>query len=138
MGLDLRLPAAGLRESLRGDVSTGKRNGGLGSGSQRRHNRGKAARRSETDRMQARVRLFAIARERAGCSFIEVDLPDAATVLDLKTALGRKVPSLVRLLPTIRFSVNAEYADDTTAIPSGAELAAIPPVSGGEDSGPSR
>lgn len=87
--------------------------------------------------MQARVRLFAIARDRAGCSFIELDLPEAATVSDLKTALGREVPSLVPLLPTIRFSVNADYADDTTAIPSGAELAAIPPVSGGSAPGSS-
>ena len=81
--------------------------------------------------MLVTVRLFAIARERAGMRAIELELPEVATVADLRAALLARVPGLLPALGSIRFSVNAEYADDTTAIPSGAELAAIPPVSGG-------
>jgi molybdopterin converting factor subunit 1 len=83
--------------------------------------------------LQARVRLFAVARERAGQAELTVDLPDVATVADLKLALGRDVPGLVPVLGVARISVNHEYAVDTTTIPPEAELAVIPPVSGGMD-----
>ena len=83
--------------------------------------------------MQARVRLFAVARERAGRAELTVELPDVATVADLKRALGRDVPGLASILGGVRISVNHEYAVDTTPIPPGAELAVIPPVSGGMD-----
>jgi molybdopterin converting factor subunit 1 len=83
--------------------------------------------------LQAKVRLFAVARERAGTAEITVDLPAIATVADLKLALGRDVPSLAPILGIARISVNHEYAVDTTPIPPDAELAVIPPVSGGED-----
>jgi molybdopterin converting factor small subunit len=83
--------------------------------------------------MLAQVRLFAIARERAGRQVVEVELPEPATVSDLKVAIRTQAPSLAPLLPVLRFSVNSEYADDTTPIPHGADLAAIPPVSGGSE-----
>lgn len=81
--------------------------------------------------MLARVRMFAAARERAGRAVVEVDLPDPARVADLRQALASAVPTLAGLLPSLRFAVDAEYADDATPIPPGADLAAIPPVSGG-------
>ena len=81
--------------------------------------------------MQANVLLFALARERAGRSVVTVDLPEPATVDDLKLALGRACPALAPLLPTIRIAVDSEYALDDDPIPPGSELAAIPPVSGG-------
>jgi molybdopterin converting factor small subunit len=83
--------------------------------------------------MLVRVRLFAIARERAGSQVVDVDLPEPATVADLKAAILTQAPSLATLLPVLRFSVNSEYADDITPIPYGADLAAIPPVSGGNE-----
>jgi molybdenum cofactor cytidylyltransferase len=78
------------------------------------------------------VRLFAVARQRAGRAEIVLDLPEPATVVDLKRALAEDCPALASLLPNLRFAVDAEYAlDDRTPIPPGAEVAAIPPVSGG-------
>ena len=85
--------------------------------------------------MLARVRLFAIARERAGVSTLEIELPEGSTVLDLKSRIAREVPSLALLLPTIRLAIDAEYADDGTTIATGSDLALIPPVSGGSDLG---
>jgi molybdopterin converting factor small subunit len=38
---------------------------------------------------------------------------------------------LSTLLPHVLFAINAEYAGDATPIPAGAEIACIPPVSGG-------
>ena len=86
--------------------------------------------------MLVSVRLFALARVRAGRSVIELSLPDGACVAELKAALGAAVPSLTPLLPSIRISMNAEYSDDATPIVPGAELAAIPPVSGGLEDAP--
>ena len=85
--------------------------------------------------MRATILLFALAREKAGASTLAVDLPPDPTILDLKAALAGACPALAPLLPTLRIAVDSEYAlDDHQAIPPGAELAAIPPVSGGATS----
>jgi MoaE-MoaD fusion protein len=82
--------------------------------------------------LQATVFLFALAREKAGGSSLTVELPADPTVRDLKAALARACPALVPSLPSLRIAINSEYAlDENQPIPPGAELAAIPPVSGG-------
>jgi molybdopterin converting factor subunit 1 len=81
--------------------------------------------------MRVPVRLFAVARQRAGRPVVELDLPDGATVADLKAALAEAVPELAAILAAARFAVDSEYADDASPIRPGAELALIPPVSGG-------
>jgi len=72
-------------------------------------------------------------RERAGADALELELPDGATVADAVEALRAK-PELEGLerMP-LRVAVNREYAPDETRIEPGDELAAIPPVSGGQD-----
>jgi len=79
------------------------------------------------------VRLFAMLRERAGSDSVEIELAESATVADAIAALGRDpaVGDLAARLP-LRIAVNREYADADTAIQPGDELAAIPPVSGGD------
>ena len=77
------------------------------------------------------IKLFAIARHRIGRDQIEVTLPDAATAADLRCSLAEEFPALADVLPHIRIAVNSSYAADSTPIPSGAEVALIPPVSGG-------
>lgn len=89
----------------------------------------------ESPSLRASVRLFAVARERAGRPVVEVELPEPATVADLRVALGRDVPPLAPILASLRFAVDAAYADDATPIGPGSELAAIPPVSGGAPRG---
>lgn len=81
--------------------------------------------------MRILVRMFALARQRAGRSEVAVELPEPATVADLKRALASVVPDLAPLLPNVMIAVEAEYADDECAIPPGADVAVIPPVSGG-------
>jgi molybdopterin converting factor subunit 1 len=77
------------------------------------------------------VRLFAVARQKAGRAEVVLDLPEPATVGVLKHALANECPALAPLLPNLMIAVAAEYASDNTTIPPGAEVAAIPPVSGG-------
>ena len=81
--------------------------------------------------MRVEVRLFAAAQQAVQRPMIQVDIPDAATIGDLRKAIRAQFPEVE---PTARhslFAVNNEYADDSTLIPPGAEIACIPPVSGG-------
>jgi MoaE-MoaD fusion protein len=73
------------------------------------------------------IRLFAMLRERAGASEIELELPDGARVRD---ALDR-LEDLAGGLPLV-MAVNRDYADAEAELRAGDELALIPPVSGGE------
>jgi len=81
--------------------------------------------------MKATIKLFAGARELAGQEQIELELPTAATVAQLRAALLAASPALAPLLPHALFAINTHYATDETSIPDGAEIACIPPVSGG-------
>jgi molybdopterin synthase catalytic subunit len=76
--------------------------------------------------MLVRVRLFAILRERAGASELELELPEGARVRD---ALAR-VESVAAGVPVV-MAVNREYADEDAELRAGDELALVPPVSGG-------
>jgi len=81
--------------------------------------------------MQVRVKLFAVARQKAGCELVEVDLPPAATVATLRTAIALQHPALADVIRHVRFAVDNEYATDNLPLSPSAEIAVIPPVSGG-------
>lgn len=82
--------------------------------------------------MNATVKMFALARQVAGSESLVVVLPAAeATVADLRQAIAHQYPALAPLVARAVFAVNQEYADDSTPLPAGADLACIPPVSGG-------
>jgi molybdopterin converting factor subunit 1 len=81
---------------------------------------------------RVKVLLFATLRERAGgAKSIELDLPDGATVLDLKHQIARDYPALEQNMKSVLATINREYAFDEAVLPDGAELAMFPPVSGG-------
>jgi molybdopterin converting factor subunit 1 len=82
--------------------------------------------------MIVRVLLFARARELAGRGVVEVELPAAATVADLRTLIAQEVPALSNFVRRCGVAVGGEYAVDANAVAEGAEVALIPPVSGGE------
>jgi molybdopterin converting factor small subunit len=77
------------------------------------------------------VRLFAVARQLAGREAIELVLPEGATIGQLRVQLAEDVPELARVLPHVLFAIGSEYAHDEDPIPDGAQVACIPPVSGG-------
>jgi molybdopterin synthase catalytic subunit len=76
--------------------------------------------------VELRVRLFAVVRERAGAGEITVELPEGATVADLRRELAGVTGPVECLM-----AVNREYADDGLALAAGDEIALVPPVSGG-------
>ena len=81
--------------------------------------------------MRTEVKLFALAKQLAGCDAIAVDLPDGAIVADLRHVITERYPDLADLLAHAMFAVNAQYANDDSLVPPDAEIACIPPVSGG-------
>jgi molybdopterin converting factor subunit 1 len=81
--------------------------------------------------LRVKLRLFAIARERAGRGEIEVALPPSPSVADLRRAIATQHPSLAELAAKVRVAVDSDFADDDRPILAESELALIPPVSGG-------
>lgn len=82
-------------------------------------------------RLRVRVRLFAMLRETAGTRELEVELPPGATVEDAWAAVVTAIPALAPARSALRFAVDGAYADPATPLADGAEVACIPPVSGG-------
>lgn len=81
--------------------------------------------------MNVCVRMFALARERAGAAQVEVVMAAPATVGDLRAALAAGFPGLAPLCAGALIAVDEEYAGDETPISAASRIALIPPVSGG-------
>jgi molybdopterin converting factor subunit 1 len=77
------------------------------------------------------VRLFARAKDLAGAEAVRLELPAGATVAELRRRLAAEVPALSGLLGRCAIAVNDEFADDMLILPAHAEVAVLPPVSGG-------
>jgi sulfur-carrier protein len=81
--------------------------------------------------MNVRVRLFASVRQVAGRSSVELDLPDTATIGQLRQRLTAEFPAAAAVIGRAMFACDLQYACDHDPITADAELACIPPVSGG-------
>ncbi|MAI31167.1 MAG: hypothetical protein CMM07_05755 [Rhodopirellula sp.] len=103
------------------------------------------------------VLLFAAARELTGRDAVEVEVATpkqhrdkgasisssgegetagtenvtCVLVSGISQALMQEYPELQSLLPSCRFAVDCEYVGSDARVPPGAEVALIPPVSGG-------
>jgi molybdopterin converting factor subunit 1 len=82
--------------------------------------------------MIVHVRLFARARDLAGADSVAVELPDGASVADLRRRLAADHPRLAGLLERSALAVENEFAEDTLPLSASAEIALLPPVSGGQ------
>ncbi|HUF00208.1 MAG TPA: MoaD/ThiS family protein [Anaerolineales bacterium] len=80
-----------------------------------------------------RVKLlfFATLRDRAGARSMELDIPVDLTVQGLKDKISAEYPNLKDSMSSVLITINREYAFDDAVIPQNAELAMVPPVSGG-------
>lgn len=81
--------------------------------------------------MMIEVLLFAQARQLVGADSTDLVLDSNCDVASLKEAIARKHPELKSLLSRSNIAINQQYAAETDLIPDGAEVAMIPPVSGG-------
>jgi molybdopterin synthase catalytic subunit len=81
--------------------------------------------------VRIQVLFFAQARERAGCAAAALELPAGSRVRDALAAIARAHPGLAPLAPHLAIAVDGTLARPDDAVPEGAELALLPPVSGG-------
>ncbi len=81
--------------------------------------------------MNVRVRLFAALRQAAGRDLLDLEMPERATIGQLRRRMADNLPELSGLLQRAMFAVGTEYATDEAVVPPGADVACIPPVSGG-------
>ena len=82
--------------------------------------------------MIVHVRMFARARDLAGTDLMRVELPDGATVADVRRRLAIDCPALAGLLERSALAVENEFAADSLVLSVDAEVALLPPVSGGQ------
>jgi len=77
------------------------------------------------------VLLFAQARERAGHARATLELPDESRVADALAMLERDHPALAALRPHLAIALDRRLVGPEAPLVHGAELALLPPVSGG-------
>ena len=75
------------------------------------------------------VLFFARARDLAGTERVEI--AGGMSVGELRHHLRRMYPKLAAVLEKSAFAINDDLADDAALIPGDAEVALLPPVSGG-------
>jgi len=81
--------------------------------------------------MNVSVLFFAQARERAGASQLTIALPAGSRVADAIAELRRAHPSLDPLWPHLAVALDGRLTAPDAPLADGAELALLPPVSGG-------
>ena len=81
--------------------------------------------------MQITVRFFARARECAGREQLVLDLPEGSTVGTLRTILAAQFPALAPLLARSALAVDESFTNNEQKLRNGADVAVLPPVSGG-------
>lgn len=86
--------------------------------------------------MRIRVLAFASAGDALGAAEIDLDLPAGASVGDLRAWLDQRHPALAPLWPRLAVAVNGAIAAAADPLPDGAEVALLPPVSGGAPAAP--
>lgn len=80
--------------------------------------------------MQIKVLAFGIAKEILGNRQLSLELPDAASVDDLKDHLVQRFPEFDKLR-SLAIAVNQNYVEDSQRLSAQDEVVIIPPVSGG-------
>lgn len=81
--------------------------------------------------IQVKLLFFATLRDKAGTRQAVVELPEGITVSSLKTHLAEMYPDTRPFLENSLVAIDKEFAFPEDTIPSGAEVALFPPVSGG-------
>jgi len=77
------------------------------------------------------IRLFAGLHDLVGKRDLVMELPDGATIADLRDRLGQEYPAVEPFLTTLVCAVDEEYVPSEHVLRSGDKVALIPPVSGG-------
>ena len=85
--------------------------------------------------MKLTILLFATLKDVAPDGCLEIEVPDESDVATVWDAAIARAPHLEKWRRHARMAVNQSYAADAEIVPPGAEIAIIPPVSGGAETG---
>ena len=82
---------------------------------------------------QRKIRLlaFATAADALGRGELDMEVPSGTTVAELRQRLDAGHPALRELWPRLAIAIDGNLAGPEAEIPDGAEVALLPPVSGG-------
>ncbi len=81
--------------------------------------------------MNIKVTLYYHLKEKAGTGNLEFELPDQATIKDLKGVLEAKFPALRTHLDNIMILMDKKIVLDEDKLKENAEIAFLTPVGGG-------
>jgi molybdopterin converting factor subunit 1 len=81
--------------------------------------------------MKVTVLFFAQVREHTGRANAELSLPEGSRLAEALAALALEHPALEPLWPHLAVAVNGRLARPEMPLEDGAEVALLPPVSGG-------
>jgi molybdopterin converting factor small subunit len=77
------------------------------------------------------VNLFYHLKDKAGTNKVVLDIPDTATVKELKRLLITKFPALESHLDNILILINQKIALDEDIIPKESQVSFLTPIGGG-------
>ena len=83
--------------------------------------------------MRIRLLAFASAGDALGVTELEMEMPDGSRVVDLRGRLDREYPKLGPLWPRLALAVDGRIVSEDAPLVDGAEVALLPPVSGGSE-----
>lgn len=81
--------------------------------------------------MKIRLLAFATAGDAVGEAELEISLPDGSSIHDLRQELNHRYPELGDLWPRLAVALDGELVSQEAVLYDGAEVALLPPVSGG-------
>lgn len=81
--------------------------------------------------MNIRLLAFASAGDALGATEMDLEMPDGSRVADLRERLDRDHPRLAPLWPRLAIAVDGRVVSADAPLTDGAEVALLPPVSGG-------
>ena len=81
--------------------------------------------------MKIKVTLYYHLKEKAGTGNLDLDVPDQATIKDLKGILEAKFPALRTHLDNIMILMDKKIVLDEDKLKENAEIAFLTPVGGG-------
>jgi molybdopterin synthase catalytic subunit len=87
--------------------------------------------------MRVRILYFGVLKDLVGRPSEEADFPDGADLRAVFDTVAARCPPLKEMARSIVLARNREFADLSTRIEDGDEVAFLPPVSGGADDIPS-
>lgn len=88
--------------------------------------------------MNVEILSFASASDAIGCDRLSIQVDDGTTVEGLRHTLDQRYPALQALWSSLAIAVDGEIASSDRVLNEGAEVALLPPVSGGSESGQDR